>query len=263
MGIKQKIFILSAVFTVLLAWTLTLGRNVFSPFWVSSFFAFGIYIGVFWVVNFEVNTLGFVTALLPPALLVFFSSFTAQSGFELFQPGTRLYLVLVLPIFFFSSYFSMIAANIVNTWTFKRIALAQVAATVFLFLSIFIFYLAVFGFVQFKLIPLTIFGSVGVGGYLFFVNIWLAGASITDGLKMMAFMAVAILFFGLALCFWPVPVEVYAGALTSVFFVGTGIATHSRKKTLDFLVWAEYLLIIVLLVAFMIATARWGIGGRL
>ena len=263
MGIKQKIFILTAVFTALLAWTLTLGRNIFSPFWVSSFIAFGIYVGVFWVVNFEVNTLGFITALLPPALLTFFSSFVVQSGFELFAPGTQLYLFLVLPIFFFSTYFAMSAANIINTWTFKRVALAQVAATVFLFLSIFIFYLAVFSFVQFEILPLTILGSVGVGGYLFFVNLWLAGASIADSLRLSLFLAVALLFFGLALFFWPIPVEVYAGALTSIFFVGTGIATHSRKKTLDLLVWAEYLLIIVLLIAFMIATARWGIGGRL
>jgi|GEM_PF-5588642 len=263
MGIKQKIFILTAVFTAVLAWTLTLGRNVFSPFWISGFIAFLIYIGVFWVVNFEVNTLGFITALLPPALLVFFSSYVAQSGFELFAPGTRLYLLLTLPIFFFSTYFSMITANIINTWTFKRVALAQVAATVFLFLSIFIFYLAAFSFVQFGILPLTIFGSVGVGGYLVFVNMWLAGASVSDSLKLSAFMAVAVLFFGLALFFWPVPVEVYAAAMTSIFFVGTGIATHSRKKTLDLLVWVEYVLIIVLLVAFMIATARWGIGGRL
>lgn len=263
MNIKQKIFILTAVFTGLLAWSLTYGRNVFSPFWVSTFIAFGVYLGLFWVVSFEVNALGFVTALLPPALLTFFSSYVTQSGFELFQPGTTLYLILILPIFFFSAYFSMTTANIVNTWTFKRVALAQVAATVFLFLSVFIFYLAAVSFVNFNIIPLLLIGTSGVGGYLAFVNVWMAGDKLADSIKLSSFIAVAVLFFGIALFFWPVPVEVYAAALTSIFFVATGIATHARKKTLDPLVWVEYLLIVVLLVAFMIATARWGIAGRL
>lgn len=263
MNIKRKILILAVVFTALLAWTLTYGQNVFEPFWVSLFIAFGVYIGSFWVVRFEVNTLGFITALFPPAILTLFSSYIAQTGFDLFSPGTAMYLYIVLPMFFFSCYVSLVTANIVNTWTFKRVALAQVAATVFLFLSVFIFYLATLSFVKLDILPVILIGVGGVGGYLSFVNLWMAGAHLSDSLKLSSFVAVAVFFFGLALLFWPVPVEVYAAALTSIFFVVTGIATHSKKKTLDPLVWAEYLLIIVLFIAFMIATARWGIGGRI
>lgn len=262
MKIRSKIFTVTTIISILLAWVLSYGRGVFDPLWLSIFIGLTVYVGVYWIVNFEVSAYGFIISLLPPALLAFFVSHVVQTGFAGFPTNSDIYLVVSTLFLFVLLYVSITTANIINTWTVKAVALAQVAATVFLFLSLVTFYFAFYALVSMHFLPVLLLGVVAAGGFLSFCNMWLAGIRLKDNAKLSVLISVVLTFFTVGLFFWPIPTEVYSGALASIFFVSTGIIIHSKKKTLDFWVWLEYLAVIFLVLGFIIATARWGVGGK-
>lgn len=263
MTIKQKIFVICLALTIILALTLGGGQHIFDPIFVSLFIALIMYVGIYWVVNFDTNTMSFVTVFAPAALLAFATSYVAQTGFSLFSPGSTLYLIVACALFFFFIYISSLTANIINTWTFKNVALAQVAVTVFLLLSLVSFYFASFALISFKSLPIVVLGALVVGWFLAFCNIWLSGVKTVDSLKLSTLIACIVLFFSFVLFFWPIPTEMYAAVLASVYFVSSGVLTHAKKNTLNVWVWLEYLLILAIALGFLITTARWGIGGSI
>lgn len=264
MTIKRKIFFLIALLDVFLAWSISYGMGVFDPLWLAIFLALIVYVGLYWIVNFEVNTLGFVSVLGPPALLTMVGSYMVQSGFSGYMPGSGVYLGVSLAIFSGLMYVSLATANIINTWTFKRVALAQVASTVFLFLSLISFYFSLLAIVSYvgQFVVAVVLASI-VGAFLYFCNMWLAEATSEESIRATVILTVLLGFFALVLFFWPVPVEMYSAALASVFFISTGITIHAKKKTLTFWVWVEYMVVLALVVTFLVNTARWGIAGRI
>lgn len=264
MSVKTKAIILSSVVSALLLCAVTIWRGMFDYLGISLSLAALTYIGFYWALGFEVKPMGFLMALFPPSLFVLFDSWLIQIYSEEWPIlNATPYVIIPIIVFLFILYSFLVTGNIINTWVYKKVALVQVARTVFLFLSIVTFYSSVLVAIRFQQIVWVLFVILSVGIFTTISNLWLSEIQWKDALLLASVVGLFLTGFSFVLFVWPIPIEVFSFGLAVVLFVITSMSIHVKNQTDDLITWIEHLILIAVVVWVIFTSARWGIGGKL
>lgn len=224
-----------------------------------------MFLGVFWVSNFNIQGRRFVTILFTPSYSVFILSiFLELVLFEnISRVRERTFSVIFLAAFLVYNYLHILTVNILNVTSLKKIPLGQAGKAseyVFTLITLFITFLVVFS--STIGLGVKLLGVFGITFLYVYSNFWLLPFSRRDLLILV--IGIALLTSGSAviLSFWPLGAELMSLYLIIFLYVLIGLGLEISDKV-SVLIWIEYMFLIFFGLFLVFKLSTWGINGSI
>lgn len=268
-GKRQRILVVATCVVMLVFGLRTLGNEewgVLQILEIALLASVLTYVGLMWALRFDIQKGGYFTVLPLPSLFVFgYVLFVELFFFVHFQ---RIYeallFVILLAVFMGVLVIVFLTANILNVSITKKIPLLQVAHTSSYIITLFNTFFLAFFFMSLGLnIYLTSVLLMCFYGYTIFLH--LSHFGLRSQLVLWYSAAIALISGSLALVMMLWPTETLFRVLlpTIAIYIGVGLVMHDAKQIVRTLINWEYLFIVLLVLAIIMANSVWGIGGKL
>jgi hypothetical protein len=223
-----------------------------------------IFLGLFWVLNFNVKGERVFTISLFASVSVFIVAlFFETLLINQTAVGKITTSFITVVIVFFIVYVIMLTMNILNFASINDIPLGQAGRTAAYILGLVILYLAYLLIFSYQIHVLAKLG-------IYFVIVFYYSYSLLWNIKTKAkrkiLSSLVITLVTVLLCFvlsfWPVDTNISVLAITITLYCLLGIGMESKEKVGSH-IWFEYGFLLVVIFLFILYTSSWGINGRL
>ena len=267
MSVRNKTLIVSVVLTLLFQVLEEVNINVGGITTLARAFviALVLFLGIFWVTNFNVQGQRFLTILLTPSYSLFILSIFLELVIfgNIVRIRDRTFSILLLGFFGLYTYLQILTVNILNISSLKKIPLGQAAKAaqyVFSLISLFMTYLILFSSELNILIRIVvIFFATALFCYS---NFWLLPIATNDIARLIFGISLLITTFSIVFSIWPISAELISLFLVVFLYIILGLGLELSEK-IAFIIWAEYSFLIVISILLILNTANWGINGTL
>jgi hypothetical protein len=236
-----------------------LDENITKALIVSVFF----YISMYWVLNFNIRGIRFITILGYSAIIIFIQALFLQ--LVVFQDIGRIsektFSVFVLLVFGLSVHFLILTTNILNVSYISKIPLAQAAKAanfIYTLFGAYFAYLLIFKAGVEELIQFLLFAGVTI--FLTANIFWFKKESTRQLIGESAAVVLSMVTLYVIFIIWPLSVEVATMFYIIVYYVLIGLGLEERETT-SALMRVEYITLFVIVVLLLLKVAVWGING--
>ena len=223
------------------------------------------YIGVLWVVSFNLTRYKLVIVPLFPALLL--SLFTLFIQLSLYRGILGLqyaaFSLITLIIFIAITYFVILNANILNISSINVIPLARAgksAQYIFSLIANYLFLTIIYNINISNILRIIITGLFFF--YIVFQLNWVMSLSSKTNVKLTVPIMVVLFLMSVVLNLWPIPSEFISLIITVFLYIIFGIVLETSDKLSKAVIF-EYFLVTILVIFFSLMVTDWGINGRL
>jgi len=267
MTLRNKTFILTVIFIFLylllqiidLERFIDIDQELVKAFITAIFF----FLGLYWVLDFNIKGIRFITLLGYSSYIVFIESLFLE--LIIFQSVGRIsektISLLVLIIYAFNIYTLILTINILNVSYISSIPLAQAAKAANFLYTLFGSYFSFLIILRSGLnIPIKIIVYLVVTFILTLNIFWFKKESFRQlfGETFAVILIMCTLF--LVLSIWPISVELATMLYTIVYYILLGLGLEERETT-SAIMNLEYILLLLIAIFFLFKLTVWGING--
>lgn len=223
------------------------------------------FVGVYWVLGFDIKGMRFLSILGNSSTLIFI--FALFIEIVIFQNTERIsqktFSLFVLGLFTVLIYFLILTANILNVSYISQIPLARAAKA-----SNFIYTLlgAYFSFLLILKSGIEVYFRIPIYTvvvlFLTFNVFWFKRESFRQHLGETVAVVLCMVLLHLVILLWPLSVEVSSMLFTIVFYILLGLGIEETEMR-TFLMRAEYIILLIIVVLVLLKLAVWGINGSI
>jgi len=223
------------------------------------------YVGVLWVVSFNLTRYKLTTVPLFPALLLFlftlFIQLSLYRGILGFQFAAFSFVTLI--VFIVITYFVILNANILNISSINVIPLARAgksAQYIFSLIANYIFLTIIYNINISNILRIVLTGIFFF--YIVYQLNWVMSLSSKINVKLTVPIMVVLFLMSVVLNLWPIPSEFISLIITVFLYIIFGIVLETSDKLSKAVIF-EYFIVTILVIFFSLMVTDWGINGRL
>lgn len=223
-----------------------------------------MYLGIIWVLNFNIKGERHITVALFAASCIFivslFFEFLILNQTKLEQITTS---VTSMVIVFVMNYVVILTMNILNYSYMNQIPLGQAGRAASYVLSLLIQYLAFFLLFSNRIeIALRFLFVFSISFYFTYSALWTLGMKLKDRVVSSAVIGAITLIFAIILNIWPISTYILCFVLSLILYVSLGVALEV-KEVMGKYIWLEYGLLLAMVFFILSLVSDWGINGHL